>query len=153
MTHINTKTHNMILTKEIGEYVIYSDARVFNDLLNIWMKPQQCGQNRFGNKRFFLGLRINGKRKFYPINRLVAECFIPNPENKRTVNHKDGNTENNDISNLEWATDSEQQLHSYRVLGRKLSGCAIKDNSGKNNGMYGRIGKLNPNYKNGQYCK
>ena len=55
------------------------------------------------------------KRKRFFIHRLVAEHFIPNPDNKRTVNHKDGNKLNNCVENLEWATDSEQHLHSWNM--------------------------------------
>ena len=53
------------------------------------------------------------------IHRLVAMTFIPNPLNKLTVNHKDGNVLNNNVCNLEWATMSEQNYHACRVLGRK----------------------------------
>ena len=53
------------------------------------------------------------------IHRLVALTFIPNPLNKLTVNHKDGNVLNNNVCNLEWATMSEQNYHACRVLGRK----------------------------------
>lgn len=48
------------------------------------------------------------------IHRVVAETFLPNPEGKRTVNHKDGNKRNNHISNLEWNTMSENISHAYR---------------------------------------
>lgn len=61
----------------------------------------------------------NGKDKMLFVHRLVAKAFIPNPENKPTVNHIDGNTSNSNINNLEWATFSEQQLHSIYVLGNK----------------------------------
>lgn len=60
-----------------------------------------------------------GKSKSYLIHRLVAESFIPNPKNKRTVNHKNGIKSDNKAINLEWATDRENIKHSFDVLGRK----------------------------------
>jgi len=67
---------------------------------------------------YYLGLRKNKVRKFKRVNRIVCESFHPNPENKPLVNHKDGNKQNNDESNVEWNTISENELHSYRVLGK-----------------------------------
>ena len=62
-------------------------------------------------------LYLNGKS--YREHRLIAEKFIPNPDNKPEVNHIDGNKSNNSIENLEWVTSSENQLHSYRTGLRK----------------------------------
>lgn len=55
---------------------------------------------------------INGKTEY--VSRLVAETYIPNPENKSDVNHIDRDTQNNHISNLEWATHGEIQKESYK---------------------------------------
>jgi len=54
----------------------------------------------------------NTGRKLY-VHRILCLTFLRNPENKRTVNHKDGNKLNNCVSNLEWATDSENIQHAH----------------------------------------
>lgn len=66
--------------------------------------------DRYGYKK--IALRINGKRKYYTIHRLVAMAFIPNPENKPQVNHIDEVKLNNNVSNLEWVTAQENTTHN-----------------------------------------
>lgn len=57
---------------------------------------------------------IEGSRKTVKVHREVAKAFLPNPENKSEVNHKDGNKSNNCVNNLEWATSQENTLHAYQ---------------------------------------
>ena len=57
----------------------------------------------------------NGKRKFFPIHRLVADAFIPNPEGKSTINHIDCDRKNNRAENLEWCTQKENVNHSVNL--------------------------------------
>lgn len=61
-------------------------------------------------------LRWEGKHEVKFVHRLVAEAFVPNPENKPQVNHKDGNKQNNRADNLEWVDNSTNQRHG-RALG------------------------------------
>ncbi len=63
----------------------------------------------------------NKKSRTYLVHRLIAESFILNPENKRTVNHKDGDKLNNNLSNLEWATHKENVTHSWETGLSKIS--------------------------------
>ena len=66
-------------------------------------------------------LTKNSAKITFRVHRLVANHFIPNPENKPEVNHKDGNKLNNAADNLEWCTRIENEKHAYET-GLKTSG-------------------------------
>tara|TARA_Y100000592_G_C5343342_1_gene255320 strand:+ start:79 stop:537 length:459 start_codon:yes stop_codon:yes gene_type:complete len=85
-----------------NNYLISKDGRVYSKIKNRFLKPVK---NKDGY--VFVGLRNDEGRKHVKIHRLVAIHYIPNPENKPEVNHKDGNKSNNDITNLEWMTRNE----------------------------------------------
>jgi len=67
------------------------------------------------HKHFFVGLYKDKKRKICQVHRLVALTYIPNPENKPQINHKDGNPLNNCVDNLEWMTASENIQHGIKL--------------------------------------
>jgi hypothetical protein len=66
-------------------------------------------------------LTIEGKKKGYAIHRLVAQTFIPNPDNLPVVNHKDGNKLNNHMNNLEWVSQSKNRQHAIQTKVSKLA--------------------------------
>lgn len=75
-------------------------------------KQLKPGIDKYGYERVVL--TKDGIRKTYLVHKLVALAFIPNVENKTTINHIDGNKRNNNVSNLEWATEKENQIHKWK---------------------------------------
>lgn len=85
--------------------------------IEYWQVGKVLRGGKAGAGYTFVVLKREGSRKRKYIHRLVAETFIPNPENKPEVNHKDGDKDNNRIDNLEWCTSSENHRHASKELG------------------------------------
>lgn len=93
--------------RSVDRVCIYSDGRKFihkGKTLN-----QYYGRGGYYN----IKVSVGGKHKTINVHRLVAETFIENPHNKPQVNHIDGDKTNNNVNNLEWATQSENTQHAY----------------------------------------
>lgn len=83
-------------------------------------KLLKCEQMQDGYQRIVL--MKEAKKKRFMCHRLVALTFIPNPDNLPQVNHKDGVKNNNCVDNLEWCTQSENEQHSVKILGKCMKG-------------------------------
>src|SRR3990167_2810395 len=93
------------------DYQISSNGEVFSTKYG-YKKLMKQKTNIDGY--YVVQLWKNGIGKEFRISRLVAQTFIPNPQRKRTVKHKDGNKKNNSVTNLEWSTNSENVIHAYK---------------------------------------
>lgn len=92
-----------------SRYDIYPDGRIFDIKLN---KNLSFQKNTDGY--LCVTLRAdNNKRKTFRIHRILALCFIPNTENKKEINHKNGIKTDNSLSNLEWCSHSENIQHAW----------------------------------------
>ena len=80
-----------------GMYAVTSCGKVYSYKTKKFLKPQKTN-----NGYLQIGLHKDGEQKNYKVHRLVAEAYIPNPDNLPCVNHKDENKENNALQNLEW---------------------------------------------------
>lgn len=96
------------LINNCSHHTINDAGTVTNTKTNC-VKSQWIGANGY----YHVDIHENGSSFKIAIHRLLALHFIPNPQNKRTVNHIDGNKLNNSLSNLEWATDAENTQHAY----------------------------------------
>ena len=92
-------------------YLVKDNGSIYRKTENGYVPVSFC----YHNDGYLIAcLKLNGKYKNLMVHRVVAECFIPNPENKPEVNHKDFNKENNHASNLEWVTHKENVQNYYK---------------------------------------
>jgi len=96
--------------KNYENYIVSKDGRVYNIITNKKLKPTP-------DTRGYLQVKIykNGKGLTKKIHRIVAEAYLPNPENKPQINHIDGIKINNQLSNLEWISCTDNMIHSWKI--------------------------------------
>lgn len=109
------------MNQEIWKKINYVDVKNCYEISS-YGRFKNIDTNKFlklnfknGYKTTHIGL-TTGKYKSKFVHRLVAETFMENNDNKKYVNHKDGNKTNNNINNLEWVTQSENMIHYHTEL-------------------------------------
>lgn len=116
---ISSKGLKIMKSKIIYDnYTIYENG----DIYNKYNKKMVSVDNGRGYLSLGLQIEPKGKRVYKAVHRLLAEAFIPNPNNYSDVNHIDGNRRNNNLSNLEWCTHGENIQHSYNLKNRSALG-------------------------------
>lgn len=93
----------MIVRSIIGN----SERKIIQPLRGRILKPQ-----KHPGGYLMVTLSKKAKIRSYLIHRLVAQAFIPNPKNKKEINHKDCDKKNNERSNLQWVTKVEHDFHT-----------------------------------------
>ena len=106
-------------------YYISNFGRVWNKKNKDWLKNHE-NQGRY---------KVNMYNKQFILSRIVAQTFIPNPDNKPEVNHKDENPANNRADNLEWMTRKENNNYGTRIQRAMETRMKKHPNSGFNKGV------------------
>lgn len=107
--------HNNILYKQIKDFPDYYISKCGKV---ISLRVMKIGKDKAGYSK--VDLCSNGKKNTKTIHKLVGLNWINNKYNKKFINHKDGNKSNNNIDNLEWCTQSENEKHKYKVLKHQI---------------------------------
>lgn len=129
--------------KDFPGYFVSDEGDIYSTNYRNTKKQIKLKQTKIPKGYMYVGLCKNNHCVLKRVHRLVAETFIPNPENKPQVNHKNGIKTDNRVENLEWATPSENMLHRYSVLKQHGVGYG---KTGKNN----KLSKVVLQIKNGK---
>lgn len=107
------------MIKGYSHYSVTSEGKVISlnagKYMNLWESKR-----RNGDTDLRVSLYKNGKKKNFRVHRLVAKAFLPNPHRYPEVDHKNGNTHDNRIQNLEWVTRTENERRKNARIKKKV---------------------------------
>lgn len=110
----------MLPIKDFPDYFVDDEGNVYSKkyhpIQNKHKILKQLKQKKDRYGYLVVSMMKNKKHFFKTIHRIVAETFIPNPDNKPQVNHKNGIKTDNSVSNLEWVSSQENVIHRFNVL-------------------------------------
>lgn len=141
---VSVKRYNGVFKINKNGVLLRSALYVLNNDELVEYEPEKILKHTKSSAGYaVISICINGQSTVCYIHRILAETFIPNPDNKKYVNHIDGNKMNFSLDNLEWVTSSENNKHAY-LTGLKKARKG-KSNSrfgiGTRNGMKGELDK------------
>ena len=136
---------DVYINGKLTNYLVSNHGKVFSKSTKRILAPTK-------NKEY-PQVKISASNREYTrkIHRLIAEAFIPNPDNKPEINHKDGNRGNNELTNLEWVTHSENVKHAYDTGLTKIRHGINASNSKYNDEQIHEVCKLLEEDKGNRY--
>lgn len=130
---------DLIINNEITDYQINEHGEIYSKKTNKLLVG-----TIYNTGYRMVRLTTKDGKKGYAVHRLVAQSFLPNPDNLPIVNHIDGNKLNNDVTNLEWVTQSYNRIHaSKNHLTKEAYGKRQKENIQEDNVTWKRYKDTN----------
>ena len=120
----------------MNKSIIGFEKYEIDDNGNVFNSTGKMKLNKNGNGYLFVFLYSNGKPHKKYVHRLVAEAFLENLDNKKTINHKNSIRYDNRLENLEWATNSENQKHAFECGNQNSEHCSRSVKCINNNKNY-----------------
>ena len=116
-THVNPDymVSSLGRIKVLDRYIWHTPNNAYSLRKSKILKPTNRNSKHYWRINIPSETGNKASGKMYSVHRLVATAFIPNPNGFTQINHKDGNKDNNCVSNLEWCDQSHNLAHAYKM--------------------------------------